>query len=221
MNGRRAPAASVLVLVAAATLAAAPVAKPKVAPNAGGIETKDFRIETDASQYNLNSGAFTMPHRVKFFRPGTDVVGDRAQGNYKNGTVTISGHVVLHDSGNSNEATIAGAPAGGGPATLECDQLQVDSRRKLYEASGSVRFVQGSRSATANHGRLDQGAHALDLDGNVRLADGAASLSAQSVHYDTQTKEVNTTGAPVIIREPASAAGVPAAPAPAATPKKR
>lgn len=146
-----------------------------------------------------------MPHRVKFFRPpGTDVTGDRAKGNYKAGTVTISGHVVLHDSGQSTEAQSAGAPAGGGPATLQCDELQVDSKRKIYLATGNVRYIQGQRQATAQSGRLDQGAHALDLNGNVRLADGDQTLTAQSVHYDTLTKDVSTSGSPVILNAPAS-----------------
>ncbi|MFN2461763.1 MAG: LptA/OstA family protein [Candidatus Velthaea sp.] len=206
MKFRILTAAAAGALLAAATLAAAPPSKlkPNTAnPNAGGLQTKDFKIETPETQSNLNSGDFTMPRHVKFFRPGTDVVGDRAQGNYKAGVVTITGHVVLHDSGNSSEVRQSGAPAGSGPATLICDELQIDSRRKIYVANGNVRFVQGDRAATAQNGRLDQGAHVLDLSGNVHLTQGGTSLQAQTVHYDTLTKDVNTTGAPVILTQPA------------------
>jgi lipopolysaccharide export system protein LptA len=201
------------------TLGAAPAPAPTgVAP--AGVATRDFRIETDQTNSNLNDGNFTMPHRVKFFRPGTDAVGDRAKGNYKAGTVTISGHVVLHDNGESAEGQAAGAPPGGGPATLRCDELQVDSKRKIYIATGNVVYVQGSRRATAHSGRLDQGAHSLDLNGDVRLADGEQTMSAQNVHYDTLTKDVSTSGNPVIMSEPASpppAGSTSTLPTPAAT----
>jgi lipopolysaccharide assembly outer membrane protein LptD (OstA) len=172
-----------------------------------GVTTRDFRIETDQTNSNLNDGSFTMPHRVKFFRPGTDVVGDSAKGNYKAGTVTITGHVVLHDNGESAEAQKAGAAPGGGPATLTCDQLDVDSKRKIYTATGNVVYTQGTRRATAQSGRLDQSAHTLDLSGNVRLADGDQTLTAQVVHYNTLTKDVSTSGNPVIMSQPAAQPG--------------
>jgi lipopolysaccharide assembly outer membrane protein LptD (OstA) len=195
--------AAALTAVIAATGAAAPAPSPGPVTEPGGASTHDFRIETDQTNSNLNDGNFTMPHRVKFLRPGTDVVGDRAKGNYKAGTVTISGHVVLHDNGQAAEAQQAGAP-GGGPATLTCDELQVDSKRKIYVATGNVVYVQGTRRATAQNGRLDQGAHALDLSGDVHLADGDQTLTAQNVHYNTLTKDVNTSGNPVIMSAPAS-----------------
>ncbi len=176
-----------------ATIAAAP----------GGVVTRDFRIETDQTNSNLNDGSFTMPHRVRFFRAGTDVVGDSAKGNYKAGTVTITGHVVMHDNGQSAGAPKPGAAPEGGPATLQCDELQVDSKRKIYVASGNVVYVQGTRRATAQTGRLDQGDHALDLSGNVQLADGDQMLSAQTVHYNTLTKDVSTSGNPVVLTQPA------------------
>ena len=176
-----------------ATLAAAP----------GGLQTNDFRIETDQTNSNLNDGSFTMPHRVKFFRPGTDAVGDRAQGNYKAGTITLTGHVVLHDDGQSADSQKAGAGANGGPATLRCDELQVDSKRKVYVATGNVDYVQGPRHATAQSGTLDRGAHTLDLRGNVTLADGDQTLTAEIVHYDTLTKDLSTNGSPVVLSKPA------------------
>jgi lipopolysaccharide assembly outer membrane protein LptD (OstA) len=190
---RNAALASLLV----ATIAAAP----------SGVTTRDFRIETDQTNSNLNDGSFTMPHRVKFFRPGTDVVGDSAKGNYKAGTVTITGHVVLHDNGQSSDAQRAGAPPEGGPATLQCDELQVDSKSKIYTCSGNVVYAQGTRRATAHSGRLDQGAHSLDLNGDVRLADGEQTLTAQVVHYNTVTKDVSTSGNPVVVTQPATQAG--------------
>jgi lipopolysaccharide assembly outer membrane protein LptD (OstA) len=192
------------VSIRTAALAALLVATVAAAP--GGVTTRDFRIETDQTNSNLNDGSFTMPHRVKFFRPGTDVVGDSAKGNYKAGTVTITGHVVMHDNGQSGGAQ-SGASAQGGPASLQCDELQVDSKRKIYVAAGNVVYTQGTRRATAQNGRLDQGAHSLDLSGDVRLADGDQTLTAQTVHYNTQTKDVSTSGNPVILTHPAMLPG--------------
>jgi len=219
----RALGASALVaLMLAGTLAAAPVKKPASNPaNAGSIETRDFRIETDESQSNLNSGEFTMPHHVHFLRPGTDVTGDSARGNFHNGTVTITGHVTLHDDGRSSEARAAGAQPGGGPSTLDCDQLEVNSKQKIYVATGNVHFTQGSRTAIAQNGRLDQGAHSLDLQGGVKLTDGGSSLSADNVHYDTLTKDVNTSGRPMILTQPAAQPpGAAGSTLPKPTPKK-
>jgi lipopolysaccharide export system protein LptA len=211
-------AAAAAAVFAAAAAAPVPRVTPRAAnlpaPNvraapAAGVTTHDFRIETDQTNSNLNDGNFTMPHRVKFFRPGTDVVGDRAQGNYKAGTVTIYGHVVLHDNGTSVDAQKAGAAPGNGPATLSCDQLSVDSKRKLYIATGNVVYVQGPRRATAQSGRLDQSNHLLDLTGDVHLSDGDQAMSAQTVHYNTVTKDVSTSGNPVVVTGATAPVGSP------------
>jgi len=190
------------IAVLVATLAASPPPAPPVSP-AGGLMTKDMTIVTDTTDSNYNTHDFSMPHHVKFTRPGTTVVGDSAHGNTQSETVTITGHVVMNDDGNAPEGQAAGAPAGGGPSTLTCDQLEIDAKRKIYIASGNVHFSQGERHATAQYGKLDQGAHTLDLSGDVHLADGESTLSAQLVHYDTLTKDVHTEGTPVVMSEPA------------------
>ena len=202
VNGWGVMRGAVVAAVGLAGVGAAPIGG---SPAPGGVTTHDFRIETDQTNSNLNTGSFTMPHRVKFFRPGTDVVGDRALGNFKAGTVTIIGHVVLHDDGRAPEAQSAGAQPGG-PSSLECDQLAVDSKRKVYVATGNVVYVQGTRRATAQSGRLDQGNHTLELTGDVHLSDGDQTMSAQTVHYDTLTKDVSTSGNPVVLTQPAAAA---------------
>jgi lipopolysaccharide assembly outer membrane protein LptD (OstA) len=225
MTGRFGTVASVLALVVCTTIAAAPAKKPaaNVTQNANGLQTRDFRIETAETNSNLNSGDFKMPQRVKFFRPGTDVVGDSAQGNYNSGFVTITGHVVLHDNGTAPEAKEAGAAPGGGPSTLQCDELQIDSKRKVYVATGNVHFVQGDQTFTGNSGRLDQGAHQLDLSGNVHLTKGSQTFSGQAVHYDTLTKDLHTSGDPVILTGPAppGAAGASKSTLPTPAPKKK
>jgi lipopolysaccharide assembly outer membrane protein LptD (OstA) len=225
MTGRFGIVAGVLALVICATIAAAPAKKPaaKAEQNTSGIQTKNMRIETTVTNSNVNTGVFTMPQHVKFSRPGTDVVGDSAHGNTNDELVTITGHVVLHDSGNAPEASQAGAAPGSGPATLLCDELQIDAKRRIYVATGNVHFVQGDQTFTGNSGRLDQGSHQLDLSGNVRLTKGSQTFSGQFVHYNTVTKDLNTSGDPVILTAPAppgsAGSSKPTLPTPA--PKKK
>lgn len=202
-----------LVLVCGAVAVGA---SPQPDPAAGGLETSDYRIETDETHWNFNSGDFTMPHRVRFFRPGTDAVGDRATGNSKRGTATLIGNVTVHDSGNAPEATGGGAYSGSGPATLTCDQLEIDSKQKVYTATGNVHFSQGTRTGTAQHGVLDRTTGKLLLTGDVKLTDAGSSMTANVVNYNLNTKDVDVSGAPLIIKQP-----VPPAQAGTATPKPK
>src|ERR1700735_4472270 len=98
-------------VTAFALLAASPSPGPAKANSSpapspsSGMEMNGYQIETDQTNWNLNSGDFTMPHEVKVTRPGTDARGDHAKGNTKLGTATLIGSVVVHDNGNAPEAT--------------------------------------------------------------------------------------------------------------------
>jgi len=203
-------------LAGSVALAAAP--PPDQGP--GGLATPDYRIQTDETHWNFNSGDFTMPHRVHFVRPGTDAVGDKANGNSKRGTVTLIGDVVVHDSGNATEA---GDPAyrGSGPATLSCDQLDIDSKAKLYTATGHVHFAQGTRSGTADKAILNRGTGKLHLEGDVKLTDNGSTLSAGTVDYDLNTKDAEVHGSPAVMTQPVSPPPVPATSPPAKPPKRK
>ena len=190
------PLALALVLAcSAASLAIQP------SQNAGGLETRDYKIETDETHWNFNSGDFTMPHRVRFFRPGTDAIGDKANGNSKRGTATLIGNVVVHDNGNAPEAGEQ-SYSGNGPATLTCDQLEIDSRQKIYTATGHVHFTQGTRTGVAERGVLNRGNGMLQLEGAVKLADGDQTMTANTINYNLNTKDVDVRGAPIIIKQP-------------------
>ena len=181
------------------------------------LKTAAYRIETDATHANFESGDFTMPHKVRFYRPGTDAVGDRAQGNSKRGTVSLFGNVVVHDSGNATEAGDA-AYKGSGPATLTCDQLDVDSKARVYIATGHFHFAQGTRTGSAERAKLDRAAGTLHLEGGVHLTDNGSTISADVVDYNLNTKDVQTSGKPTIMTQPA---GQQPAPAPRQTPASR
>jgi lipopolysaccharide export system protein LptA len=178
-----------------------------------------MHIVTDVTDSNFQTGDFTMPHHVTFTRPGTTVTGDSAHGNSNQDHVIVVGHVVLHDSGEAPEGKAAGAPSGGGPSTLTCDQLEIDAKKKIYIATGNVQFSQGPRHGSADYGKLDQGAHALDLRGNVHLAQGESTFSGDAIHYDTLTKDVHSEGNPMEMTQP-MVAPPPAKPAPSPKPHR-
>src|ERR1700676_2886098 len=186
-SARLLPVVSLLVAVAASGAAA-------FAQDAGGLITRDYKIQTDLTNTNLNTGAFQMPHSVRFFRPGTDATANSASGNYKDGTATLVGNVVVHDSGNAPEAGGTGGYGGSGTATLTCDQLQVDSKQKVYTAIGHVHFSQGARTATAARGVLNRAAGTLHLEGDVHLMDAGSTLSASTVDYNLNTKDAEVHG---------------------------
>jgi lipopolysaccharide export system protein LptA len=186
----------------------------------GGLETRDYKIETDKTQSNLNSGDFKMPDKVRFYRPGTDATADHAEGNYKRGTAILIGNVVVHDSGNAPEAGSEKSYAGNGPATLTCDRLEVDSKAKTYTAIGNVHFQQGDQTGTAQRAVLDRTNNLLHMEGDVRLTQGGSSMTAQNLDYNLANKDVNVTGAPITIKQPVPSAP-PGTPKPSPSPRKR
>jgi lipopolysaccharide export system protein LptA len=213
-------------VTAFALLAASPSPGPLKANSSpapspsSGMEMNGYQIETDQTNWNLNSGDFTMPHEVKVTRPGTDARGDHAKGNTKLGTATLIGSVVVHDNGSAPEAKDAGADYQG-PSTITCDELTLDSKNKSYDGRGNVRFVQGDRVGTAERGVLNQTQHTLHLEGNVVLAEGQTSMKAAVVDYNLQTRDVIANGAPMIIREPIPHGSPGPSPSPKPTKKPR
>ena len=157
--------------------------------SAMGVQTGDLRIHTDSTDYNINTGDFTMPHHVSANRPGTQIDGDRAHGNGKRKIVVVEGHVVVHQQAGSQG--IAGSGRSSEPSTLICDRLTVELASKTYTADGHVHFDQGLRNVTADRGVLHDVTHDLHLTGNVQINDADQSLSADSVDYNTRTEDVH------------------------------
>ncbi|MEA2719448.1 MAG: OstA-like protein [Candidatus Eremiobacteraeota bacterium] len=192
----------------------APSAAPKTS-----LETPFYKVETDEITYKGN-GDFTMPHKVTFSRPGSDGTADRGEGNDKRGTVSLFGNVVLHDNGNAPEANSDDEYAKGGPSTLTCDQLDVDSKTKIYTAIGHVHFEQGARKADAQRGVLNRNTGMLRLEGNVKTVDGESSLAAENVDYNLNTKRVEANGKPIVMKQPVPTPE-PGSATPSPKPKKR
>lgn len=205
-----------------ASPALVPSASPKVAPSgfpspaasasstakseAPSLETPEYRIVTDDISYRGN-GDFTMPHHVSLARPGSEAVADRAEGNQKRGTIKLFGSVVVHDNGAAPEAGSNDEYAKGGPSTLTCDELDVDSKAKVYTAIGHVHFEQGARKADAQRGVLNRGSGMLHLDGDVKTTDGASTLTAKNLDYNLNTKMILADGKPIVIKQPVPTPG--------------
>lgn len=183
-----------------------------------GMESGDLRISTDATDYNIATGDFTMPHHVNASRPGTIIDGDRAHGNGKAKTVILEGHVVIHNSGDGG-GTISslGASDSREPSVLMTDKLTIELTPKTYTADGHVHFVQGGRVATADRAVLNDHTHDLHLMGNVHLEDTGQSLDAATLDYNTASEHVHANDnvrivVPLASPEPGAAATAGPAP---------
>jgi lipopolysaccharide export system protein LptA len=187
-------------------------------PGLSSLDTPDYRIVTDDITYRGN-GDFTMPHHVSLSRPGSDAVADRAEGNQKRGTIKMYGSVVVHDNGSAPEAGSTDEYAKGGPSTLTCDELDVDSKAKIYTAIGHVHFEQGARKADAERGVLNRGSGMLHLDGDVKTTDGASTLTAKELDYNLNTKKIVADGKPITIKQPVPTSA-PGLASPTPKPKK-
>jgi lipopolysaccharide export system protein LptA len=209
-------AAAALALLAASPSPSSPAAAPS---GSGSTTINGYRVETSTTDWNANSGDFTMPNEVRVNRSGSDARGDRARGNSRAGTFVLMGNVVMHDNGGAPEGKEAG-PDYNGPATITCDLLTIDSKAKLYDATGNVHFVQGARTGVAHHATLNETTHLLHLDGDVLLVDGQTTFRAEVVDYNLQTKDVKSSGAPIVIREPVQSPtpGPPPSPRPSRRP---
>ncbi|HEX3550451.1 MAG TPA: OstA-like protein [Candidatus Elarobacter sp.] len=227
---------AVIVFCAAAAASPAPVVHPSMAPvpsapapaasgsppaastSSAALDTPFYRLQTDEITLKGN-GDFTMPHHVTFSRPGSDGSADRAEGNRTRGTATLVGNVVIHDNGKAPEAG-DDEYAKGGPSTLTCDKLDVDSKARIYNAFGHVHFEQGDRKMSADHAVLNRGTGMLHLEGDVKTSEGGSALSADVLDYNLNTKRVAANGRPVMIKQPVPTPE-PGSVTPSPKPKKR
>ncbi len=143
-----------------------------------------WTVHASSIDANFKSGDFSTPARVVMTRVGGDVSADRANGNYKRQVLYLNGHVVMHDS--QGGAAISGDQSGpSGPSTLTADQAQIDGAAKVYKATGSVHYVQADTVVDAQSGTLNDESHTLVLEGAVHIVQGARSMAARKVIYNT------------------------------------
>lgn len=203
-----------VALVLASVLATASIAASQSADSGGSNIAGFDRIHTSKIDFNINTGDFTIPDHFSATRGATDVTADRATGNSKTKMLHAQGNVVVHQNQplvNHGKATDLTQR----PSTLTCDKLDVDGARKVYVATGDMHFVQeGGRDATADSAVLDDAAHTLHMQGHVRVKNGAQTIEADTLDYDTQTGQLSGNGNVTITTPVASPEGI-------APPKKR
>ena len=181
------------------TMPGGPPALPPSPPPPGAMpasfDVGVWTIHASSIDANFKSGDFSTPAKVVMTRIGGDVTADRANGNYKKQVLFLTGHVVMHDSQGSAGAIAGGSSAhASSPSTLTADKAQIDGKAKLYKAIGNVHYVQADTVVDADNGTLDDETHDLLLEGKVRIVQGARSMRAQRIVYNTQTGKAHAQG---------------------------
>ena len=187
------PGLAALVLLGSLTSAA--IASPQTdhsysLSNVAGFDS----IKTARFTYNINTGNFDFPGHFDATRAGTNITADRANGNSQRKALHAEGHVVVRQnqslagSGKTPDLTQR-------PSTLTCDILDVDGNRKIYTATGNMRFVQeGGREASADRAILDDANHHLHLEGHAHVRNGAQTIDSDVLDYDTVTGQLDGNG---------------------------
>ena len=198
-----------LVPLLAATFVLLAATHPAVRPSASPADKSqthftfgEWNIHTALVDFNLKSNDFSAPQHVLVTRDGTTIDADRANGNAKSGQATLLGHVVLHDrNGNLGGLSSAKKASGRGPATLTADKMTIDEKTRIYTAVGHMHYTQADTIVDAQSGKLNDVTHELDLHGNVHVRQGARSLIADHVLYNTITGQAVADGN-VVLRFP-------------------
>ncbi|HYL27707.1 MAG TPA: hypothetical protein VEW74_07715 [Candidatus Nitrosotalea sp.] len=177
---------------------ARPAPAAAAAPGANAPASFDLGVWTvhaSSLDANFKSGDFSTPNKIVMTRAGGDVSADRANGNYKKQMLYLNGHVVMHDTQGSAQSLAGGAPPREpSPSTLTADRAQIDGAAKVYKAIGNVHYVQADTVVDANTGTLDDTAHTLLLEGAVHITEGARSMNAQRVLYNTAAGTAHAEG---------------------------
>lgn len=180
-----------LVLLAA-TVAAAAKTAPKTAPKRATVPAAAhvglWDVKTDKMAANMQTGQFSAPDHVTMTRvDGSVVQADRAVGNYKEKRVSLYGNVSINDVSGSFGLQSGAAAQGKGPATLTSDELFVNDKTRLYDATGHVHYVQGDTTADADTAHLNDKTHELRLEGSVHVVQGDRTLDSETAVYNTKS----------------------------------
>jgi prepilin-type processing-associated H-X9-DG protein len=171
---------------------AKPTPSPEPSPTAEDVWTVHYTV----ADFDSVSGDFSIPNHVLITRSSGDVSGDRASGNGKHRIVNLYGHVIVHDLQSTFGVQSAAQTASRGPATLTTDQLAADDIAKTYIATGNVHYTQADTVADADQGQLDDRSNMLHLDGHAHVVQGARTLQADHLAYNTVSGVAHAESAP-------------------------
>lgn len=149
-------------------LGAAPKPPAPAQGGAVGFGLSDWHVVTGQLDANWQTGVFSTPGKIELTRPGSNITADRATGNWKTHSAVLTGNVVLHDN-NGVLTNFAGQAGKHAPATLTCDNLNIDGVTKTYIATGNVHFLQGGSDVRADRAVMNGVTHDLHLYGHVQL----------------------------------------------------
>ncbi|MHB8146551.1 MAG: LptA/OstA family protein [Vulcanimicrobiaceae bacterium] len=187
-------AAALAFGITPALAAPKPAPSPIATPGGTAFTVGVWTVHTTSADMNFHSGDFSAPNKLVMTRVGGDISADRANGNYKSKTVTLYGHVVMHDVNGSFNG-VASVPSSGssnGPATLTADTVNI--KGKIYTATGHVHYVQNDTTVDADKGTLNDDTHNLYLEGNVHIVQGSHSMEAAHVKYNTISGNAHAEG---------------------------
>ena len=194
MNVRKAVASSLMLLAATsgAWASAAPKKKSPAAKSSASVGA--WMLTTSEVEANLRTGAFNAPKHVTMTRAdGSIVQADRATGNYRKKQAVLSGNVSVHDASGTFGLKSAAAVRRDA-ATLTADTLKVNDVTHLYDADGSVHYVQGQTTVDAQKAHLNDLTHRLDLSGKVHVVQGERTLDADTATYNTMSGDGEADG---------------------------
>src|SRR5450755_1675659 len=193
-------------LVAVAASAGTPTARPgsQTSPtpapagsgsmiSSGPAQTRfgDLTVNFAEGEGNLKTGDFVMPGTVTGHSTDGTFRGDRAFGNSKRDEITLVGHVTVHKLGGVSKNGKAPTE----PVTLTCDKLEIQSKAKLYTATGHVKVVQGDKTLTAPLMRLNDFTHDAALTGGVHAEQPPdRTFDSAEVLYNTKSEDFKALG---------------------------
>ncbi len=185
MSVRKAVAAWLMLLAAAGGALASAAPKKASPPAKSSAAVGAWTLTTTEVEANLKTGAFKAPKHVTMTRAdGSIVQADRATGNYRKKQAVLSGNVSVHDASGTFGLKSAAAVRRDA-ATLTADTVTVNDVTHLYDADGSVHYVQGQTTVDAQKAHLNDITHRLDLSGKVHVVQGERTLDADTATYNT------------------------------------
>ena len=198
MMTRQAAAASFALIALSGGFAAA-ATKNAPPPSKSSVSVGGWTLSTDDLDANTSTGAFKAPKHITMTREdGSVVVADHATGNYKKKQATLTGNVSVHDASGTFGLKSSQAVKRD-PATLTAAIVKVDDGTHMYDAQGSVHYVQGQTSVDAQKAHLNDVTHRLDLSGKVHVVQGQRTLDADTATYNTVSGDGEADGNTMMI----------------------
>lgn len=161
--------------------------------SSGPAQTRfgDLTVNFAEGEGNLKTGDFVMPGTVTGHSTDGTFRGDRAFGNSKRDDITLVGHVLVHKLGGVSKDGKKPTE----PVTLTCDKLEIQSKAKLYTATGHVKVVQGDKTLTAPLMRLNDFTHDAALTGGVHAEQPPdRTFDSAEVLYNTKSEDFKALG---------------------------